>query len=206
MGKDMNARQRRFVQHYLLTGNATQAAISAGYSEATAKQQGSRLLTNADIAAAIADAESKTNKKLADKFELSKERVVGELVKLGFANMDDFVRRTESGDVYTDFSAVNRDQMAAVQEIVVDEYKEGRGEDARDVKRVRFKLGDKRAALVDLGKHLGLFATRVEHSGPGGGPIKTENTTTLDASALDPEDRQALRAALLSAKGGKDEE
>jgi hypothetical protein len=47
---------------------------------------------------------------------------------------------------------------------------------------------------------------QIEHTGKDGGPIKTENTTTLDASALDPEGRQVLRAALLSAKGGKDEE
>lgn len=35
-----------FVAAYLLTFNATQSAIEAGYSEKTAKQQGSRLLTN----------------------------------------------------------------------------------------------------------------------------------------------------------------
>jgi len=34
-------------------GNATQAAIQAGYSRATAKQQGSRLLTFIDVRAAI---------------------------------------------------------------------------------------------------------------------------------------------------------
>ena len=32
-----------------------------------------------------------------------------------------------------------------------------RGEDARAVKRVKFKLHDKCAALVDLGRHLGMF-------------------------------------------------
>lgn len=30
-------------------------------------------------------------------------------------------------------------------------------------------------ALLNLGKHLGLFAKRVEHSGPGGGPIQQEH-------------------------------
>ena len=36
--------------------NATQAAIRCGYSARTAKQQGSRLLTNVDVSAAIAEA------------------------------------------------------------------------------------------------------------------------------------------------------
>ncbi len=41
--------------------------------------------------------------------------------------------------------------------VTVDECTEGRGEDARQVKRIKIKLFDKRAALVDLGRHLGLF-------------------------------------------------
>lgn len=47
----LNAKQKAFVEHY--AGNATEAAIKAGYSKKTAKAQGSRLLTNADVLAAI---------------------------------------------------------------------------------------------------------------------------------------------------------
>ena len=32
-------------------------------------------------------------------------------------------------------------------------------------------LGQKRAALADIGKYLGMSKEKVEHSGPGGGPI-----------------------------------
>lgn len=46
-------KQQRFIDEYLIDFNATQAAIRAGYSEDTAKQQGSRLLTNVDVRAAI---------------------------------------------------------------------------------------------------------------------------------------------------------
>ncbi len=35
--------QEKFVEYYCLTGNATQAAIEAGYSEKNARQQGYRL-------------------------------------------------------------------------------------------------------------------------------------------------------------------
>jgi phage terminase small subunit len=49
----LTAKQQRFVEEYLIDLNATQAAIRAGYSPETAKQQGSRLLTNADIHAAV---------------------------------------------------------------------------------------------------------------------------------------------------------
>ncbi len=49
----LTARQERFVDEYLADLNATQAAIRAGYSARSAHVEGSRLLTNAKVAAAI---------------------------------------------------------------------------------------------------------------------------------------------------------
>ncbi|MSR16146.1 MAG: terminase small subunit [Gammaproteobacteria bacterium] len=49
----MNERQRRFIAEYLRDGNCTQAAIRAGYSARTARQAGSRLLTNVDVRDAL---------------------------------------------------------------------------------------------------------------------------------------------------------
>lgn len=46
-------KQETFCQEYLLDLNATQAAIRAGYSEATANEQGSRLLANVSIASRV---------------------------------------------------------------------------------------------------------------------------------------------------------
>lgn len=45
----MTARQISFCLAYAGSGNATQSAIEAGYSEKTAKSQGQRLLTNVDV-------------------------------------------------------------------------------------------------------------------------------------------------------------
>lgn len=45
----MNEKQVRFCEEYIIDHNATQAAIRAGYSPATAKQIGSRLLTKVDV-------------------------------------------------------------------------------------------------------------------------------------------------------------
>lgn len=175
----LSPKQRRFADEYLVDLNATQAAIRAGYSEKTAKQIGSRLLTNVDIASAITSAQGK----LSEKTGITAERVLNELALLGFANMKDYIRIGPDGDPYTSFEGLTRDQAAAIGELTVEDFKDGRGEDARDVRRVRFKMSDKRSALVDIGKHLGMFKEKVEHTGPDGGPIAV---TQIVRTIVDP--------------------
>jgi len=45
----VNVRQQKFCDYYLQSGNATDAAIKAGYSEKTAYSIGQRLLKNVEI-------------------------------------------------------------------------------------------------------------------------------------------------------------
>ena len=56
--KKLNPKQEMFVQEYLKDLNATQAAIRAGYSEKTAQEQGSRLLSHAMVKAAVEEAKA----------------------------------------------------------------------------------------------------------------------------------------------------
>lgn len=163
----LNGKQKRFVEEYLIDLNATQAAIRAGYSEKTARQMGTENLAKPVISAAIEEAIAKR----AERTEITQDMVLRELAKIGFSNMQDYMKTTPDGDPYLDFSNLTRDQSAALTEVTVEDYFEGRGEDARAVKRVKFKLADKRAALVDIGKHLGMFTTRVELTGKDGAPI-----------------------------------
>lgn len=61
----MTPKQLKFVEEYLADANATQAAIRAGYSARTAEQQGSRLLSNVEVAAAIAEAQRQRSERTA---------------------------------------------------------------------------------------------------------------------------------------------
>lgn len=152
-------KQERFVAEYLIDLNATQAAIRAGYSPRSANEQGARLLAKASVAASVAEGKRAQVEKLG----ISAERVLRELSLIGFSNMADYMSVGSDGDPFLDFSALTRDQAAALTEVTVEDFKDGRGKDARDVRKVKFKLADKRAALVDLGRHLKLFTDVVEH-------------------------------------------
>lgn len=179
MSSKLTPKHQRFVEEYLLDLNATQAAIRAGYSEKTARVQGCRLLTHADVQSAIAEG----RQQIAEKLEVTKDLIVDELAKIGFSNMADYMRAGPDGDPYLDFSGLTRDQAAALSEVTVEDFKDGRGEDARDVRRVKFKLHDKKGALVDLAKLLGFQIDKHEHSGPNGGPIQTEEVSAREIIA-----------------------
>lgn len=73
----LNERQKIFVREYIKTNNATQSAISAGYSKKTARAIGQENLTKPDIKQAI----EKEQKKNADKFEYTIEQSFENLLK-----------------------------------------------------------------------------------------------------------------------------
>ena len=63
----MTERQERFCQEFVATGNASQSAISAGYSENSARAVSSRLLTNANVQERIRELQGEIkNEKIAD--------------------------------------------------------------------------------------------------------------------------------------------
>ncbi len=73
---NLEPKMKRFVDEYIIDNNATQAAIRAGYSPKTAKEQGARLLTKVHVKEAL---EAKKHR-LAIKAEVSAEWVLRELI------------------------------------------------------------------------------------------------------------------------------
>jgi len=163
----LTPKQKKFVSEYLVDLNATQAAIRAGYSKQNADKIGPELLGKTRVAEAIQRAQERRSHRT----EITADRVLQELAYLGFANMLDYVTIQPDGSAVVDLSKLTREQAAAIQEVIVDEYTDGRGEDARPVKRVKVKLADKRANLELIGKHLGMFVEKREITGKDGKPL-----------------------------------
>jgi phage terminase small subunit len=154
----LTPKQARFVAEYLIDLNATQAAIRAGYSAKTAADIGRQLLRKTPVADAIAARQSK----VAAKLEITQEAVAAELAKIGFANIAEFVDVSGSTPSIS-LQDVPRDKLAALSEITTETVMENRGRgEVAEVRRVKIKLWDKRAALVDLGRHLGMFKDKLE--------------------------------------------
>jgi phage terminase small subunit len=166
-----NARRERFAQEIVKGKTITDAYVIAGYKS----HDGNASKMYAKVRKRVEEITSRA----AVNVGITKERVLAELGLLGFSNMEDYVTIGADGLPFVDMSKVDRNKMAAVQEVNVEtimrsEVNEAGEREAVPVQKVRFKLADKRAALVDIGKHLGMFMEspdRLEISGPGGGPI-----------------------------------
>lgn len=169
-----NARHERFAQELAKGKTADEAYQLAGYKEN--RHNASRLKTNEHISVRVEEILGR----VAERAEITQAKVLEELAKIGFSNMLDYVTVGSNGDPYVDLSALNRDTAAAIAEVTVEDFKDGRGEDARDVRRVKFKLHDKKGALVDIGKHLGMFREKIELTGKDGGPIEVSDMTDTE--------------------------
>lgn len=173
---DLTHKQRRFVEEYAVDFNGTQAWIRAGYATKGAKQNAHVLMKRPEVAAAI-EAEMSAKRERA---HMKADEVMAELAKLARANMGTYLPAIASGDL----SALTPEDTAAISEVVVEQFMDNSGEEAKAVRRTRIKLHDKRAALVDIGKHLGLFPSRTELTGPGGGPVEIEAVPSKDKMAM----------------------
>lgn len=142
----MTKKQQRFVEEYLIDLNATQAAIRAGYKPDNAQQMGSENLSKPVISAAIAKAMAERSKRTG----INQDRVLHELARIGFAKITDII----DPDTAKILPEASEDDLACIQSIKI---KPGEFGTEREV-----KLYDKKSALVDLGKHLGLFKDRLE--------------------------------------------
>jgi phage terminase small subunit len=161
----LTAKQKRFVEEYLVDLNATQAAIRAGYSEHTAKVIAAENLTKPAIAEQIQAALDERSKRT----DITADKVLAEIARLGFADprkvFDDQGRLLPIHDLPDEVAA----SISSI-EIVTTRVPGGEPTDVEHTAKIKF--WDKRGSLELLGKHLKLFVDRVEHTGKNGGPVR----------------------------------
>jgi len=143
----LTEKQKRFCEEYMIDLNGTQAAIRAGYSKKTANEQAARLLANVSINNYISELRAKQEERTG----VSADEVIHELYALGFWNIQDFVK---PGNLIVDLTTLDR---SVARPVVGIKIKERYDEQGNKEVTTELKLVDKRAALVDLGRHLGIF-------------------------------------------------
>lgn len=149
----LTAKQEKFVQEYLVDLNATQAAIRAGYSKKTATIIGFENLSKPNISYMI----QKRREKLAEKVEITQERVLQEYAKLAFLDPQEFYDK--NGGLLS-IPDLPKDVAAALSGMDVMTSFNKDSESVDTIKKIKFS--DKKAALDSVAKHLGMFSDKAE--------------------------------------------
>lgn len=180
MAEKLTGKQRLFVAEYLVDLNATRAAIRAGYVERSASNAGHRNLRKPKIQAAIAEAQAPRLTRL----DMDAAAVLAELARIARANVLDYMRIGEDGEPVVDFSRLDRDKAAALSEVTIDDFTGARGTNKREIRRIKFRVHDKLAALDKLARHFGVLRERLSLENPEGANIAPQHDTRQVARAV----------------------
>ena len=141
----LTAKQKKFVEEYLIDLNATQAAIRAGYSPDTANEIGSQNLAKLSIKNEIDKAIAERSRRTG----INQDRVLRELAKIAFVNPGDVINLNQA----TVKSDAKEEDLAAIASVKIKNIPTEDGE----ITEREIKLCDKLKALDLLGKHLGIY-------------------------------------------------
>ena len=141
-------KQELFAREYLKDLNATQAAIRAGYSEKTAQEQSSRLLSNVMVQDRIAELKAERNEEVG----VDAAYVLRRLVEIDQMDVLDIMTDDMSIKPVSEWPASWRRYLSGFD--LADMF-EGRGEDREMVGILKkIKWPDKVKNLELLGKHV----------------------------------------------------
>ena len=155
MKKGLTIKQEKFCNKYLECGNASEAYRYAynclKMSDNSVWCNASQLLSDTKVIQRIKELQSSFQKRT----EITKERVLNELVKIGFSSIaymhNSWIDRVE-------FDQLTDDQKACIKSIQTKVEKRSCDDEVRNVEMVKIELYDKLAALNSINKMLGFDA------------------------------------------------
>ena len=167
--KPLTAKQKLFCHEYLIDLNATQAAIRAGYSKKTAKEIGCENLTKPNILEFI----NKAKEERIEEVKIDANWLLKRLADEADADVADLYDDNNNLLPVSEWPEIWRKGLVAG--VDVEEIFDGYGKDRVKIgETVKIKVSDRVRRLELIGKHVDVqaFPTKVEHTGPNGGPIE----------------------------------
>lgn len=161
---ELNEKQQRFVDEYLVDLNATQAAIRAGYSSNRASEIGYQLLHKTTVAAAVARAQAERSRRTG----IIADRVLRELARVAFLDPAKVINM-DTAEVLPDVTEDDRAVISGVKvKYIPHKDYDDDGEPVIETAIEReVKFADKLKALDMLAKHLGMYDKDTGTGEPG---------------------------------------
>lgn len=166
MNYKLTPKQKLFADEYLIDLNATRAykeAYKSVKKDETARTNGSRMLTNANVSKYIKERMNERSRRT----EITQDNVLKELATIAFAKVTDFVTIENGVVIVKDTKDIPKDLLPAIASI-----KEGKN-------GIEVSFYNKDKSLELLGRHLGMFNDKIEISGTVNNPMEGLTTEEL---------------------------
>lgn len=154
----LSSRHLKVVNLYMKGMSKKEALKMAGYSDYTATHDAGSIFGREDVQKEI---EFRTQK-MVERAQLTEDWIVERLKKIADSSVGDLIDLDEKGQPFFNWKKMTPDIRKALADLDIHEYKEGRGPNARDVKKIRVRMQDQMKALELLGKYLGMWKEKVE--------------------------------------------
>ena len=163
-----SVRHELFAQGVAKGQSNREAYRTAGYegTDESVDANAARLIGDDRVKARV----SELQKEAATAAGVTIQGVVAELAKIGFSDPRNALEWGPTGVVLKRSEDLTDAAAAAISEV------------SQTAQGIKIKLHDKQAALVNLGKHLGMFVEKHEHTGANGGPIETKELSSLEVA------------------------
>lgn len=146
----LTLKQRRFVEEYFKDSSSARAAAArAGYKEHSARGAARSLLKHPVVQEELEELHNIRKNRLG----VTEDRILLEMSRIAFADLGNVVTQDEHGNLIINLDSLTSDQTAALSEI------------SKSRSGTKVKNYDKLAALVHIGKHIGMFREKVEVQG-----------------------------------------
>ena len=160
----LTAKHLHVIDNYFSNGrNKSRAMRDAGYKESSCSQNASSLFKNRAIVTEI----QRREKELRERFQIDREWIVERLARIADSGktLAKFKKVDGNGALYWDFSGASSEDLEIIESLTVDEYTEGRGPGAADVKKTKIKAQSAQSALDSMARILGLNTDRLKIEG-----------------------------------------
>lgn len=146
--RELTISQKRFCEEFFKDFNAPQAMLRAGFSEESLASNSARMIDRPEVKAEL----KRISDLMSEKTLLKVQRVLEELMIIGFSNIQDFL---EEGNVIKDLTELPRTTTAIVESVQRTETTNiMTGQKKVETK---LKLYSKLDALDKIMKHLGMY-------------------------------------------------
>ena len=180
----MTPKQREFARHYAMNPDAQAAALAAGYSKQYAKSNSGKLLENQDIVHEI----QRLRQRMNERAEKSATDVVNEYSKIAFLDRWGFLKPDPDfpgHHLYKSPEELTDEQRSICLSIKPVFRKRERIIDGEKIVVHRqewdYRLADKESALLQMGRHFGIFDDKLKlTTGSGTNPFANATPQQLE--------------------------